>query len=886
MNEFSDHTPISCSLQCNYLSRVDVSSSEIKFVYNEKHKDMLRAGIIGKLPLFNKISTDLNSLSKDCINQAVSDFTKVVRDVADPLFTKCHINRRRVEFDFNPLHHNKEWFDSDCKEAKCKYVESLQLFNSCKNDVNRLHFCECKGAYKKMVRRKKAIFKRKKFKEIEKLRHSRPKDFWRYFKKDGRKKKVENDISLEQFFDYFSNLEDNILRCNHEEAENFCENHDFNNIDFCEDLDFSISYDEIVNAAKKLKPNKAYGNDCLLNEYFIECIDILAPYLCDIFNAILDSGYFPDQWRDGIIIPLHKKGDKQDVQNYRGITLLSCLSNLFTGILNNRMTTFCNKYSSISDAQFGFKKGHSTVDAIFCLNTIIQHYLNTNQRLYVAFIDLKKCFDSIYRNALCFKLFKVGIQGKVLRIIKNMYDKVRSCVKHCNSFSEFFRSFFEYSVGLRQGEVISPILVSLFLEDLELYLQQDPDSGLHLNDIVLILTLFADDMTLLGNSLQDLQNSLNLLYTYCCDWGLEVNCEKTNVVVFRKRGKLLPDEHWTYNGIEIDVVDSFNYLGTVFNYTGTFASNNEHLVGKALKALNVLLFNCKGLPLSPKTLCQLFDSFVGSVLSYSSEIWGCTKSKELERIHLKFCKRILKVRLNCNSAGVYGELGRYPLYISRYCKVIKYWIKVVNSDNILLNRLYQVALADSLLGCKNWVTLVKTLLDDYGFSEVFTIRDNDFLKSFPGIFKQRVIDCFTQEWFGSIDRSSVLYEYKNFKKSLSYETYLDILPNDLRFFITRFRICAHSLRIQTGRFGRNSIPRNERYCLCCNKNDIEDIYHFVCICPLYDDLRKLYLQKQYYTKPSVVKFNSLISSNDRNCLMKLAKFIKTALDVRHRRLNL
>ena len=81
----------------------------------------------------------------------------------------------------------------------------------------------------------------------------------------------------------------------------------------------------------------------------------------------------------------------------------------------------------------------------------------------------------------------------------------------------------------------------------------------------------------------------------------------------------------------MEVVDSFNYLGTVFIYNGKFALNNDFIIGKALKALNVLLYNCKRYPMKPSVLCQLIDAFVGSRLSYSEEI---------ERVHLKFCKRI------------------------------------------------------------------------------------------------------------------------------------------------------------------------------------------------------------------------------------------------------
>ena len=104
------------------------------------------------------------------------------------------------------------------------------------------------------------------------------------------------------------------------------------------------------------------------------------------------------------------------------------------------------------------------------------------------------------------------------------------------------------------------------------------------------------------------------------------------------------------------------------NYTGTFVLNQQNLLGKGLKAMNTLLANVKTFNFTPKTLCQLFDSFVGSVVSYGCEVWGHSKSKEIEPLHLKFLKRILGVKLSTSNAGVYGELCRYPFYISRYIR--------------------------------------------------------------------------------------------------------------------------------------------------------------------------------------------------------------------------
>ena len=166
---------------------------------------------------------------------------------------------------------------------------------------------------------------------------------------------------------------------------------------------------------------------------------------------------------------------------------------------------------------------------------------------------------------------------------------VKSCVKHSGSYSDFFN----ISIGLRQGLNNSPILFALFLEDLELFLQGSNKSGLNIYEMCLIILLFADDMAIIGNSVEDLQASLDRLYEYCQYWGLQVNTSKTKVVVFRRRGGLKENERWQYNNESLEIVNDFNYLGVVFNYTGSFVLNNQYILGKALKACNMLSNNIK-----------------------------------------------------------------------------------------------------------------------------------------------------------------------------------------------------------------------------------------------------------------------------------------------------
>ena len=123
------------------------------------------------------------------------------------------------------------------------------------------------------------------------------------------------------------------------------------------------------------------------------------------------------------------------------------------------------------------------------------------------------------------------------------------------------------------------------------------------------------------------------------------------------------------------------------------------------------------------------------------------------------------------------------------------------------------------------------------------------------------------------------------KLNFCCEEYLDMLPVNLRKFITRLRISAHSLRIQSGRYARNRIQRNERYYQSCSKRDIEDEYHFMLICPCYSDIRKLYIKRYYCIHPSMFTFISLMQSNNRNEICKYAIYYKKAMAIRTSILN-
>jgi len=105
---------------------------------------------------------------------------------------------------------------------------------------------------------------------------------------------------------------------------------------------------------------------------------------------------------------------------------------------------------------------------------------------------------------------------------------------------------------------------------------------------------------------------------------------------------------------------------------------------------------------------------------------------------------------------VYGEFGRYPLYVNRYVRIIKYWLKVRSSENILLKHVYDQAVKDCDSGCHNWVYNVKKLLVDYDFVDIFDNAHELNTKSFPLVFKMKVIEMYKREWYDTVSKSTEL----------------------------------------------------------------------------------------------------------------------------------
>ena len=180
------------------------------------------------------------------------------------------------------------------------------------------------------------------------------------------------------------------------------------------------------------------------------------PFLLVLFNNIFNSGIFPESWCESITSPIHKSGPINEPENYRAI-------------LTIRLTDRAETNNVLDESQAGFRNGYSTMDNVFSLQALVQKYLCRDRgRFYCIFIDFKRAFDSLQHSNLWNSLERNGIKqnGKFLMIFKSMYSRLKSCVKVKNGLTQFFKCY----IGTRKGCVSSPIIFSLFINDLISYI--------------------------------------------------------------------------------------------------------------------------------------------------------------------------------------------------------------------------------------------------------------------------------------------------------------------------------------------------------------------------------------------------------------------------------
>lgn len=743
-----------------------------------------------------------------------------------------------------PKNVKAKWYDEECQILNKKRKRAANKLSKTPSDQRLLDtFHAAKRRYRKTIRAKKALFHADLNKKIEANNSINWSNF-KHLKSQTTPRDEFDTLDLHNFYSFFKDLYTNKCQKNQEEHPSpvISSNHP-NNEDLAI-LNSQITHEELRSTIKELRPNKSPSLDLIRNEMLKNLTSDMFKLVLKHLNGCLSTGNYP--WHESVTTVIHKKGDKEDPDNYRAITLGSCLGKLFSTILLSRLLSFRSRVCPDTENQLGFCKGGQTADHLLVLKTLLDKYLKKSKtKVYACFVDMKKAFDRVCREGLLKKLADLGLEGDFFSCLTNMYSNSSTRIK----LSEKMSAEFWVKIGTEQGHPLSPELFKIFIHELSVLLNAATATGSYpnLHGRSINHLMWADDIVTLALDGPSLQHLLDILGSYTQTWELEVNLGKTQVMIFNAQGKLLVESH-TFNFLSMSLSSTkqYCYLGLTFTLSGSFKLATDILAIKGRRAWIALKRSINAHHLTGWSLMKLFDHLISPILTYGCQIWMPTTeaakgrlrtdpndhkgyfkritADSFERVHLSFLKWSLGVHRKTTNTAVYGDTGRAPLAIATHQQCTKYYIRALSKSLDETN--------DSLLALA--VREQRQLqLEWYTFWHAsYQLGGRDILEA------QHV-----SHWQKLRLQQSKLGFYNQVKDEYSYAEYLNV-PRGYRSSVAKLRLSAHDLLIEVGRY--NGMARTCRY--CTNNMDLllelptmnpiwENEVHVLSECPEYNDLR-------------------------------------------------
>ena len=409
--------------------------------------------------------------------------------------------------------------------------------------------------------------------------------------------------------------------------------------------------------------------------------------LLKLFNICYDSRCIPSIWRQGIIKPIPKGVAKYPFLplNYRGITLVSCVYKIFSYLINTRVLIFWEQNELLVDEQNGFRSGRSCSDHLFSITSIVRKRLETGSSTFCAFIDLQKAFDRIDRNLLLYKVNNIGIRGKLFNIIRGIYSHSSASVQIASNINT---PWFHTPIGVRQGDVMSPTMFAIYINDLIHGLKTVKNCGIDINGEKICAFLYADDLVLVSNDEESLQSMLNTMQKWCSKWRLLINDSKSNVIHFRKARSKRSEHRFTFGKVNLEYVNCYKYLGLPLYENMDFQKTAKMLADSACRAMGALISKFKSCKfMKYKTYTKLFNTLVCPITDYCAGIWGLGEFDKINHVLVQGIRAFLGAHRHI--ASLLSDMG-WPLDTTRRkVEILRYWNRIHHlSDNRLTKKIF------------------------------------------------------------------------------------------------------------------------------------------------------------------------------------------------------
>lgn len=427
----------------------------------------------------------------------------------------------------------------------------------------------------------------------------------------------------------------------------------------CQEDIIPISSEEVLSILIRLKSSKAPGFDGITNKILKKLPTKAVELLVLLFNSCMRLNYFPKVFKKAKVVAIPKLNKPpNNPSSYRPISLLSCLGKVFEKLIHERINDFAEEANVISENQFGFKRGHSTIHQVGRIkNKIINHKRNRRSTGLIL-LDIEKAFDTVWHNGLLYKLLSANTPKYLCKIVAEYLENREFIVVVNNSPSDPK----PIPAGLPQGSILSPTLYSIYTSDFK------PPS-------IVDTAYYADDTALITSSkltgalLKKMELSLKSCNKYFRKWKIKINNNKTQAIIFpfNKSPKRLPLRQIQFDASEIRIVNKVTYLGVTLDKKLTFGDHISISCQKAIKAFRSLWpFLNRRSTLSLKNKNLIYKGVIRPILTYASPVWSCAAISHLKKLQIvqnKCLKMIYKKHWRFPTRVLHDESG-YDLIIN------------------------------------------------------------------------------------------------------------------------------------------------------------------------------------------------------------------------------
>ena len=509
----------------------------------------------------------------------------------------------------------------------------------------------------------------------------------------------------------------------------------------------------------------------------------------------------------------------------------------------------------LAEEQNGFRSNRACIDHIYTLCTILRHRKALGLSTYCCFIDFRRAFDSLDHDLLFYKLLSYGIKGNMYRAIKIMYSNNSACVKVNNIYTDWFCPV----RGVRQGDILSPLLFSLFINDLAGKIT-DLKIGVKIDDMEFSILLYADDVLLIADNPNDLQKMLDTVEKWCKQWRLAINEDKSNIVHYRPTNTDLCSRQFKIGDIPLSYKTFYKYLGVKLTEHLDFSAAEEFLADSSGRALGSIIGKFKALGnVGYNTFSKLFDAGVVPVMDYAAGVWGLRETKHGDKVRNRAARYFLGVHRFAALSAMDGDIGWTSTACRRKIDALRLFNRFVDmSEDRTVKKLFKFDINSDK--DKTWGREIRNLLSD--------LRQNNCIRDFVKVDlkeqKTVINNLDNSNWEKEIKKKPKLRTYITFKNSREVENYiLAPITKNQRSLISQLRFGILPLAIETGRY--SGLKPEERTCKCCNRNVIESEEHFLFFCNKFDNIRQNFydefsnINRNFTTLNVTDKFKTIFS---------------------------